>query len=145
MPLAECALARAIGVIGDAWALLILREAVYGITRFKEIRADLGIPKTVLSDRLNKLVAAGLFRRAPYREAGQRTRYAYELTPKGRALMPALIALREWAEKHLPGGPSPLRLRHGECGGSVHVSLVCMHGHVIDDMSAIETFIQGDV
>jgi DNA-binding HxlR family transcriptional regulator len=134
VPLAECALARAVSVIGDAWVLLVLREAVYGVTRFEEMRADLGVPRTVLSDRLSKLVAAGLFRRVPYREPGQRTRHCYELTDKGRALMPAVVALRGWAEEHLPGGPSPLRLRHRDCGADVRARLVCGHGHVLDAM-----------
>ncbi|HET8728911.1 MAG TPA: helix-turn-helix domain-containing protein [Alphaproteobacteria bacterium] len=142
VPLAECALVRAIGVVGDAWALLILREAVYGITRFEEMRADLGIPKTVLSDRLGRLVEAGLFRRVPYREAGQRTRHAYELTEKGRALMPALAALRGWAEAHLPGGKSPLALRHRGCGGDVRAVLACSRGHVVDDPGALEAVVE---
>jgi DNA-binding HxlR family transcriptional regulator len=142
VPLSECALARAVSVIGDAWLLLILREAVYGVTRFEEIRADLGIPRTVLSDRLSKLVAAGLFCRVPYREAGQRTRQAYELTDKGRALMPAVVALREWAEEHLPGGRSPLRLRHRDCGGDVRARLVCARGHVLEDAGEVATAVE---
>ena len=142
VPLAECALARAVAVIGDAWVLLVLREAVYGITRFEEMRADLGIPRTVLSERLGKLVAAGLFRRVPYREAGQRGRHAYELTDKGRALMPALAALREWAERHVPGGPSPLRLRHRGCGGEVRARLVCDHGHVVESAGEVEAAVE---
>jgi DNA-binding HxlR family transcriptional regulator len=133
VPLAECALARAVAVIGDAWILLILREAVYGITRFEEMRADLAIPRTVLSDRLNRLVGAGLLRRVPYQQPGQRTRQAYELTDGGRALMPAVVALWEWAEGHLPGGRSPLRLRHRDCGADVRARLVCGHGHVLAD------------
>ena len=142
VPLAECALARAVAVVGDTWVLLVLREAVYGVTRFEEMRADLGIPRTVLSDRLGKLVAAGVFRRAPYREVGQRGRHAYELTDEGRALVPALVALRGWAEAHLPGGRSPLRLRHRRCGGEVHARLVCDHGHIVDDAGEIETVIE---
>lgn len=137
VPLAECALARAIGVIGDAWTLLVLREAVYGVSRFEEMRADLGIPKAVLSDRLAKLVDAGLFVRVPYREAGRRTRHAYELTDAGRRLLPALVALRGWAETSLPGGLSPLRLRHRHCGGEVDVRLVCEHGHVVAAMDGV--------
>jgi DNA-binding HxlR family transcriptional regulator len=137
VPLAECALARAVSVIGDAWVLLVLREAVYGVTRFEEMRADLDIPRTVLTDRLNKLLAAGLVCRVPYQEAGQRTRHAYELTDRGRALMPALVALREWAEEHVPGGPSPLRLRHRDCGAEVRARLVCGNDHIIEDAGEI--------
>lgn len=137
VPLAECALARAVSVIGDAWILLILREAVYGVTRFEEMCADLVIPRTVLSDRLSKLVAAGLLRRVPYQEPGRRTRLAYELTDRGRALMPAVVALREWAEEHLPGGRSRLRLRHRDCGADVRARLVCRCGHVLEDAGEV--------
>ena len=140
--LAECALARAVAVIGDTWILLVLREAVYGITRFEEMRADLEIPRTVLSDRLNRLVAAGVLRRVPYREPGQRPRQAYQLTDKGRALMPAVVALREWAEEHLPGGRSPLRLRHRDCGAEVRARLVCRRGHVVEDAGAVATTVE---
>lgn len=138
VPLAECTLARAVSVVGDAWVLLILREAVYGIRRFEEMRDDLGIPRAVLSNRLRRLVDAGLFARVAYREPGRRTRHAYELTPQGRALLPALAALREWAEIHLPGGPSPLKLRH-RCGAEVHARLVCDNGHIVapEDIEAV--------
>jgi DNA-binding HxlR family transcriptional regulator len=142
VPLAECALARAVSVIGDAWILLILREAVYGITRFEEMRADLAIPRTVLSDRLRRLVGAGLLRRVPYQQPGQRTRQAYELTDPGRALMPAVVALREWAEEHLPGGRSPLRLRHRDCGADVRARLVCGHGHVLKHAGEVAATIE---
>ncbi len=137
VPLSECTLARAVAVIGDPWVLLILREAVYGVDRFEGMRDDLMIPRSVLTERLNRLVEAGIFERQPYRKPGHRTRHAYELTDKGRALLPALVALREWAEMHLPGGPSPLKLRHS-CGGEVHARLVCERGHVIADMTEVE-------
>jgi DNA-binding HxlR family transcriptional regulator len=143
VPLAECTLARAVSVIGDAWILLILREAVYGIRRFEEMREDLGIPRTVLSERLNRLVEAGLFERAPYREPGRRTRHAYELTARGRALLPALAALREWAEANLPGRPSALKLKH-RCGGRLHARLVCEHGHVVEDVGDVEIVVEPD-
>ena len=142
VPLAECTLARAVSVIGDAWMLLVLREAVYGVSRFEEMRADLDIPRTVLSDRLNKLVAAGLFRRVPYRDPGQRTRHAYHLTAQGRALMPALVALREWAAAHLPGSPSPLRLRHRDCGAEVGARLMCAQGHVLADDDEVVAMVE---
>ncbi|HEV7370490.1 helix-turn-helix domain-containing protein [Arenibaculum sp.] len=140
VPLAECTLARAVSVIGDAWVLLILREAVYGVGRFEEMRDDLGIPRAVLSDRLRRLVEAGLLARVAYREPGRRTHHAYELTARGRALLPALAALREWAEEHLPGGPSPLKLRH-HCGAQIHARLVCDHGHVVGP-EEIETVVE---
>jgi DNA-binding HxlR family transcriptional regulator len=141
--LAECTLARAVSVIGDAWVLLILREAVYGIRRFEEMREDLGIPRTVLSERLNRLVDAGLLERVAYREPGRRTRHEYALTEGGRALLPALAALRQWAEAHLPGGPSALELGH-RCGGRLHARLVCERGHMVEDMNEVELIVEPD-
>ena len=111
VPLSVCALARAIRAIGDGWTLLILREALCGVERFDAMHDDLGIPRSVLAERLSKLVAEGILEQRPYREPGRRQRNGYVLTEKGRALTPALAALREWAEAYLPGGPSRLRLQ----------------------------------
>lgn len=137
IPLAECALARAASVIGDAWTLLILREAIHGVTRFDEIHRDLGIPRAVLSKRLKALVAAQLFEKTPVKRAGRRSYDAYILSTRGRALIPALIALGEWGDHHLPGPPSRLSFRHGGCGGVVHSTLVCECGQSIDNGSAL--------
>ncbi|MGP1396366.1 MAG: winged helix-turn-helix transcriptional regulator [Inquilinaceae bacterium] len=137
IPLTECALARAASVIGDAWTLLILREAIHGVTRFDQIHGDLGIPRAVLSKRLKALVAARLFEKTPVKRAGRRSYDAYVLSTRGRALIPALIALGEWGDHHLPGPPSRLGFRHGGCGGVVHSALVCECGQSIDDASAL--------
>lgn len=111
VPLAACALARAIRAIGDAWTLLILREALCGVERFDAMQNDLGIPRSVLAERLARLVEEGILEQRPYRDPGQRPRSGYALTDKGRALIPALVALREWADNHLPGRRSRLRLQ----------------------------------
>jgi DNA-binding HxlR family transcriptional regulator len=110
LPIEECELARAIYAVGDRWVLLILREALCGIQRFSKMQTDLKIPKAVLTDRLNQLLSMGVLEQVPYREPGMRTRRGYALTSKGRALIPALLALREWANSYLPGKRSRLRL-----------------------------------
>jgi len=133
VPVEECGLARALALIGDRWTLLVLREAFYGVRRFEEMRTDLGVPRTVLSDRLAALVDAGLMRREPYREPGQRTRYEYHLTRKGADLLPALVALMQWGDRHLGSGEPPLALRHAGCGGAIRTALVCEHGHILAD------------
>ncbi|EIE50280.1 HxlR family transcriptional regulator [Salipiger aestuarii] len=136
VPLAECALARAIRTIGDEWTLLILREALCGVERFDAMRDDLGIPRSVLSQRLKQLTSEGLLQRKPYSLPGQRPRDGYVLTERGRALIPALAALREWAEIHLPGGPSRLRLQDSD-GQKVTTRLIKEDGSPVDDVSAI--------
>lgn len=136
VPLAECALARAIRTIGDGWTLLILREGLCGVERFDAMRDDLGIPRSVLSQRLKQLTSEGLLQRKPYSLPGQRPRDGYELTERGRALIPALAALREWAETHLPGGPSRLRLQDSD-GQKVTTRLIREDGQPVADVSAI--------
>lgn len=136
VPLTECALARAIRTIGDAWTLLILREALCGVERFDAIRDDLGIPRSVLAGRLSRLVAAGILEQHTYREPGQRARSAYVMTEKGRGLVPALVAMREWAEDHLPEGRSRLRMRHRD-GQEVFTRLVRADGSSVENPADI--------
>ena len=121
-------------VIGERWSLLVLREVFLGVRRFEAIRDATGAPRAVLADRLRSLVDAGVLVRREYREDGARTRQEYRLTDAGRELQPALIALMQWGDKHLPvpGGP-PLLVEHGECGAPVRARLVCDPGHVLDD------------
>jgi DNA-binding HxlR family transcriptional regulator len=135
-PLSACALARAIEAVGDARTLLVLREALCGVRRFSAMHADLGIPRSVLADRLSRLVALGLLERRRYREPGARAREAYVLTDRGRALVPALVALRGWAEAALPGPPSRLRLVDRE-GREVSVRLVRADGSLVEDPAEV--------
>lgn len=136
VPLAECALARAVRAVGDGWTLLILREALCGVKRFDAMHEDLGIPRSVLAERLSRLVEQGILQQEPYREPGRRQRYGYVLTQKGRALLPALVALREFAEAYLPGGPSRLRLQTAD-GHEVVTRLMRVDGGRLDDSCEI--------
>jgi DNA-binding HxlR family transcriptional regulator len=94
----DCALARSLEVVGERWTLLILRDAFYGVRRFNDFQAHLDIPKAVLADRLNGLVADGLLERTPDPE--HRRRHLYELTQSGRDLWPAIHALISWGSRH---------------------------------------------
>src|SRR5215472_18553007 len=101
----ECSMARAMGVVGDRWTILILREAYYGVTRFDEFEYYVGVAPNILSNRLKKLVDAGMMKRVPLAEhAG---RYDYVLTEKGRDFFPAYLALKKWGDDWLaePAGP----------------------------------------
>ena len=99
----NCSIARSLGVLGERWTFLILREAMDGVTRFAQFRDALGIAPDVLTDRLTTLVDYGVMSRAPYQEPGSRTRYAYTLTPAGEELHVALGLLQQWG--HLPSPP----------------------------------------
>jgi len=128
-----CSVARALDVVSSKSALLILREAFYGTTRFDDFAARVGISEPVAAARLRELVAAGLLAREPYREPGQRTRLAYRLTDKGAELLPVLVALMQWGDRWLqPDGP-PVALRHANCGEDVHAELRCAAGHQISE------------
>jgi DNA-binding HxlR family transcriptional regulator len=92
----ECPLPQALELIGEKWAFLILRGAFNGLRHFEEFQAGLGIARNILSDRLVKMVAGGILERTP--DSTDRRKVAYTLTEKGKALLPALVALRQWGE-----------------------------------------------
>ena len=129
IPDSRCSIARTLGVLGERWTFLILRESFLGATRFAEFRDRLGIAPDVLSDRLGTLTEYGVLRREPYREPGERSRFAYRLTPAGQELQVILGALQQWGDEHLPhpDGPSMLRRRGGSGGAPLHV------GYIDDD------------
>jgi DNA-binding HxlR family transcriptional regulator len=126
-----CSMARALDVVSSKSALLILREAFYGTTRFDDFASRVGISEPVAAARLRELVDEGLLVREPYREPGQRTRLAYRLTEKGADLLPVLVALMQWGDKWLqPDGPR-VALHHADCGEVVHAELRCAAGHPV--------------
>ncbi len=98
-------MARSLEVLGDRWTLLALREIFYGNSRFQVIVAKTGAPRDILTNRLARLVEAGLLQRNPYNAAG--TRFEYELTAKGLAVQPILVALGEFGETVLPDSLGP--------------------------------------
>ncbi len=98
-----CPIARGIEAFGDAWSLLILRDALGGSTRFDEFRKSLGIAPTVLTNRLGALTSEGLLERVRYQDHPPRDEY--RLTPAGRDLLPVLMLVAQWGRKHRSGGP----------------------------------------
>lgn len=89
-----CSLARSLDLIGERWTLLIIQEISFGPLRYNELRRRLpGIGSNILADRLRKLEAHHIVRRAP-EAVGQGV--LYELTDRGHALSPAIIELRKW-------------------------------------------------
>jgi DNA-binding HxlR family transcriptional regulator len=123
-PRQVCSIARALEVLGERWTLLILRDAVFGLTRFEEFQESLGIASNVLTDRLKLLCAEGVLERLPDDERPGRPRY--QLTEKGHEAAPALITLMKWGDRHYPNAGGPPRLTiHGGCGGRVGGDLRC--------------------
>lgn len=109
---APCPIGRASRVLGDRWAMLVMREALLGVDRFADFLERLPISRAALSSRLALLCDAGLLERHPPEEKRAR----YRLTEAGEGLRPVFLSIGEWASAHLfePGAaPDPAR-RHGE-------------------------------
>jgi DNA-binding HxlR family transcriptional regulator len=128
----RCTIAKALEVVSTRSALLIMREAFYGTTRFDEFAERVGISEPVAAARLRELVDDGLLEREDYREPGQRTRQQYRLTVKGAELFPVLVALMQWGDKWLDERGGPVELLHRDCGEAVSVSLRCAAGHDVE-------------
>lgn len=95
----QCPVARALLVLGDRWALMILRDAFDGLRRFSELQKSLGLAKNILSSRLKLLVETGLLALQPASDGSAYKEYV--LTDKGRAVFPIVIGLRQWGEQFL--------------------------------------------
>lgn len=124
-------MARATDLFGDRWTLLILREALYGVTRFEDLRADLGIPRAALSQRLDRMVSAGLLLRHPYREGSSRTRHEYQMTDTGRDAVIVLVALMDWGDKYLRDDTSPIDVVEAATGEKLSIALATGDGRVV--------------
>ena len=92
----RCPLPSAVELIGEKWAFLILRGALNGLEHFEQFQAALDIARNILSNRLAKLVEGEILERCP--DPADRRKVVYSLTPKGEALLPVVLALRQWGE-----------------------------------------------
>ena len=121
-----CSIARSLGILGDRWTLLIIREAFSGVRRFDDFRKHLDIARNVLTERLQRLVDAGVLVQDQYQDSPPRSEY--RLTEAGRDLQPTLISLMQWGDRWLAGraGP-PLQIEHTGCGHVAQAELVCGH------------------
>ena len=124
----ECPIEKTMALLGTKSAMLIMREAYYGTTRFDDFWRRIGVTKAAVAARLSDLVEAGLLERRPYREPGQRSRDEYVLTDAGLDFMPVIWAMFEWGQRHLPH-PTPLRMIHNDCGADATVTIRCADGH----------------
>lgn len=135
----RCSIAGALEVIGDRWALLVIRDLSLGLRRYDDLRASTGIPAATLASRLKHLEAGGIVERARYRERPPRDEY--RLTAKGRDLWKVCVALREWGDRwdasgygepsvetvdRETGRPLVLALIDAETGAAVPRERVCL-------------------
>lgn len=126
----RCSIEKAVAVVGTRTAMLVMREAYYGTTRFDDFAERVGMTRAATAARLSALVDAGLLEQRDYREEGQRTRKEYVLTEAGTDLMPVVWALFQWGRKHLPSD-TVLELAHHDCGAPVDVEVRCAEGHEV--------------
>ncbi len=127
----NCSLARTADIIGDKWALMILRDAFYGVRGFSAFQASLGVAKTVLSDRLKRLADAGVMERVQVRDGVDR--HEYRLTEAGRDLFPIVVALVQWGDRWVFGaGNEPMAILDRETGTPVgRVAVQAGNGRVL--------------
>jgi DNA-binding HxlR family transcriptional regulator len=126
-PVGKCPIEKTMALVGTKSAMLIMREAFYGTTRFDDFARRVGITKAATSTRLGELVDAGMLTKRPYQEPGQRSRDEYVLTEAGTEFMPVVWAMFEWGRKHL--NDTALRLTHLGCGAEATVDVRCSAGH----------------
>lgn len=120
----SCSIARTLDVVGERWAMLIMRSVFLGVRRFDDLQRELGIARNVLAERLDALVGRGLLERRAYQE--RPVRHEYVLTEKGTDLLAPLLAIMAWGDRWESGaaGP-PVQLRHEACGEMTRPEVVC--------------------
>ena len=105
-----CPIACTLDILGDKWTLLVVRDLLLGRTHFKEFAAGPeGIATNILSDRLTRLVDAGLVKESPSPERANAT--AYKLTKKGESLGPLIKQIAKWGLENLPGTEAKLKAK----------------------------------
>jgi DNA-binding HxlR family transcriptional regulator len=124
----HCPIESAMGLVGSRPAMLIMREAFYGTSRFDDFVQRVEMAPATASTHLRALTKAGLLERQPYREPGGRTRDEYTLTQAGVDLMPVVFGLFEWGRKHTEVQPL-VDFAHVGCGKPIEVRVQCTAGH----------------
>ncbi|WP_338693109.1 helix-turn-helix domain-containing protein [Bradyrhizobium sp. 26S5] len=114
---------RALEIIGDKWSFMVVREGFFGNRRYDKILTELAIAPNILTDRLNRLVANGVFYRRQYQSSPDR--YEYLLTKMGLDLYGPFIAMLRWGDRWLSKGKPPLLLTHLKCGHDFNASVDC--------------------
>lgn len=137
VPLGDrCPIDRTLRLVGNRPAVLLLREAFYGATRFDQLWKRAGVTEAVAAQRLRELVTAGVLEKQPYRDPGQRTRHEYVVTAAGHDLMPVVLGLLQWGAAHAPDGPAPL-VTHVGCGAEARAVVRCAAGHDVDESGLV--------
>jgi DNA-binding HxlR family transcriptional regulator len=120
-----CSIERCLQVFSDRWSFMILREALLdGVTRFADFQRNLGVAPNVLTDRLERIVKAGVLVKRAYQEPGSRTRFSYHPTAAGKDLAVVLSALQQWGDEHNPPPDGVTVVRESASGKAVRVGFL---------------------
>lgn len=133
-----CPMAKTLDLLSTKTTFLVLRECFYGTTRFEDFVDRIGASAPAVSRAVKQLEAAGIIERVPYQEPGHRVRDEYRLTPAGKDLLPVLLSLAQWGDKHLQGGRGPLRFVDAETGRRLGVRVTDEYGAMAMDSDDIE-------
>lgn len=134
-----CPIERAITVLGRRSTILLLREASYGTSRFDDFVRRTGLTESVTAGQLRKLLDEGLLAKRPYQEPAQRQRFEYVLTDAGADLLPILVTLGAWGDKHRPKSHR-VHMVHADCGAAIGVQIRCAAGHRVAESEVAVVF-----
>ena len=118
----HCSIAGALDIVGEKWSLLVVRELFLGIRRFSEIAANTGAPRDILTTRLRRLEDVGVVERTKYSD--RPPRYEYRLTRAGGDLLPVIMAVKQWGDRHVSGEVLPPVYEHS-CGATFQPRMDC--------------------
>jgi DNA-binding HxlR family transcriptional regulator len=118
-----CSIARTLGIIGDYWTSLLIREAFFGTRRFDDFQRNLAIAPNILSGRLRRLVQQEILFNAPYGDWP--IRHEYRLTERGLDLYHVPLAMLTWGRRWLHTDESDIHLTHTPCGRKLQAVLSC--------------------
>jgi DNA-binding HxlR family transcriptional regulator len=118
----HCSIAGALDVVGERWSLLVVRELFLGVRRFSEMAMNTGAPRDILTTRLRRLEDVGVVERSEYSD--RPPRYEYRLTRAGRDLLPVIMALKQWGDRHVAGEVLPPVYEH-TCGELFEFRMDC--------------------
>jgi DNA-binding HxlR family transcriptional regulator len=135
----NCSIAQALDVVGDPWTLLVVRDALFGTTRFDDFQRNLEIPRATLTSRLDALVEHGVMERRAYQQRPER--HDYVLTEKGRDLRRILISLLQWGDRWSTLSEPPVTLLDADTGTVIEpVYVDAASGRPLENMRVSRRF-----
>lgn len=135
----QCPIAQTLDVVGDPWTMLIVRDAVFGTTRFDDFRRSLEIPRATLASRLHTLVEHGVMERRMYQERPER--HEYVLTDKGRDLRRVMVSMLQWGDAWSSLPEPPVTLVDADTGAEIEpVYVDAASGRPLADLHVTRRF-----